>query len=124
MIEALQPTDAGLPDGEVDSRILQGFVDLSQADYATLRVLQADGRYHVGATGGRQWPGKDGSFATPLPADQVAGLADPRVTVYVAEPESDTKLPDWACRGTQLAGVKASVFLPMRAGPRFVGFVR
>src|SRR5256885_9425761 len=53
-VEALQPTDAGLTDTEVDHRIIQGFVDLSQADFATLRVLQADGRYHVEATGGRQ----------------------------------------------------------------------
>lgn len=123
MIEALQPSDAGLPDTEVDSRILQGFVDLSQADYATLRVLQGDGRYHVGATGGRQWPEKDASVGAPLTADQVAWLADPKVTVYVADPDSDSKLPDWARRGTQLAGVKAGIFLPMRAGQRFVGFV-
>jgi K+-sensing histidine kinase KdpD len=122
-IESLQPTDAGLTDAEVDNRILQGFVDLSQADYATLRVLQADGRYHVGATGGRQWPDHDAPLGVPLTADQVAWLADPRVTVYVADPESDAKLPDWARRGTQLAGVKASIFLPMRAGQRFVGFV-
>src|SRR5712691_2861169 len=122
-IEALQPTDAELPDTEVDNRILQGFVDLSHADFATLRVLQADGRYHVGATGGRQWPDKDAPIGAPLTADQVAWLADPGVTVYVADPESDTKLPDWARRGSQLAGVKASVFLPMRAGQRFVGVV-
>jgi len=122
-VEALQPTDVGLTDTEVDNRIIQGFVDLSQADFATLRVLQADGRYHVEATGGRQWP--DGAAPTggPLTADQVAWLADPRVMVYVADPESDAKLPDWARRGTQLAGVKASIFLPMRAGQRFVGFV-
>jgi len=123
MIEALQPTDSGLPDTEADNRILRGFVDLSQADFATLRVLQGDGRYHVGATGGRQWPDKDASIGAPLTADQVAWLADPRVTVYVADPESDTKLPDWARRGTQLAGAKASIFLPMRAGQRLVGFV-
>jgi K+-sensing histidine kinase KdpD len=122
-IESLQPTDAGLTDAEVDNRILQGFVDLSQADYATLRVLEADGRYHVGATGGRQWPDHDAPLGVPLTADQVAWLADPRVTVYVADPESDAKLPDWARRGTQLAGVKASIFLPMHAGQRFVGFV-
>jgi signal transduction histidine kinase len=85
-------------------------------------VLQADGRYHVGATGGRQWPDKDAPIGAPLTADQVAWLADPRVTVYVADPESDTTLPDWARRGTQLAGVKASIFLPMRAGQRLVGF--
>jgi signal transduction histidine kinase len=122
-IEALQPTDAGLPDSEVDNRILQGLVDLSQADLATLRVLLADGRYHVGATGGRLWPTDEAPTGPPLTAAQVAWLADPRVTVYVADPESDAKLPDWARQGSQLAGVKASVYLPMRAGQRFVGFV-
>jgi K+-sensing histidine kinase KdpD len=123
MIEGFQPTDAGLTDTEVDRRILQGFVDLSQADYATLRVLQSDGRYHVGASGGRQSPDKDVSIGGPLTAEQVAWLADPRVTTYVADPESDTKLPDWARQAIQQAGIKASVFLPMRAGQRFVGFV-
>ena len=122
-IEALQPTDARLTDREVDNRIIQGFVDLSQADFATLRVLQADGRYHVQATGGRQWPESEAPTGAPLAADQVAWLADPHVTVYVADPETDAKLPDWARRGTHLAGVKASVFLPMHAGRRFVGFV-
>src|SRR5256885_6072860 len=122
-VEALQPTDAGLTDTEVDHRIIQGFVDLSQADFATLRVLQADGRYHVEATGGRQWPDSAPPTGGPLTSDQVAWLADPRVMVYVTDPESDAKLPEWARRGTQLAGVKASIFLPMRAGQRFVGFV-
>ena len=121
-IEALQPTEAGLSDTEVDNRIVQGFVDLSQADYATLRVLQADGRYHVGATGGRHWPDNEAPVGGPLTSDQVAWLADPKVTVYVADPDSDTRLPEWARRGTQLAGVKAGIFLPMRAGRRFVGF--
>jgi len=122
-VEALQPTDARMTDTEVDHRIVQGFVDLSQADFATLRVLQADGRYHVEATGGRQWPDNAPPTGGPLTADQVAWLADPRVTVYVTDPESDAKLPDWARRGTQLADIKASIFLPMRAGQRFVGFV-
>jgi signal transduction histidine kinase/putative methionine-R-sulfoxide reductase with GAF domain len=122
-IEALQPTDANLSETEVDNRILKGFIDLSHADLATLRVLRTDGRFHVGATGGRQWPDNNAPVGGPLSADQVAWLADPRVTVYVADPESDSRLPDWARKGTQLAGVKASVFLPMRAGQRFVGFV-
>ena len=122
-VEALQPTDAGLSDTEVDNRIIQGFVDLSQADFATLRVRQADGQYHVEATGGRQWPDSAAPTGGPLSADQVAWLSDPHVMVYVSDPESDAKLPDWARRGTQLAGVKASIFLPMRAGQRFVGFV-
>jgi K+-sensing histidine kinase KdpD len=125
MIEGFQPTDAGLADSEVDSRILQGFVDLSQADYATLRVLQADGRYHVGATGGRQRPDRPEAEPTggPLTAEQVAWLADPRLTAYVTDPENETKLPGWARRSTLGAEVKASIFLPMRAGQRFVGFV-
>src|SRR5207237_7179390 len=38
-------------------------------------------------------------------------------------PATDHNLPDWDGRGAQLAGVKAAVFLPMRAGQRFVGFV-
>ena len=122
-IEALQPSDASLADAEVDKRIIQGFVDLSQADFATLRVLQADGRYHVGATGGRQWPDSDPPTGAPLTAEQVAFLADPRVTSYVADTQTDGKLPEWARRGTQRAGVNAGVFLPMRAGQRFVGFV-
>ena len=41
----------------------------------------------------------------------------------MADPATDHNLPDWAGRGAQLAGVKAAVFLPMRAGQRFVGFV-
>lgn len=122
-IEALQPTDVTRSDSEVDARILQGVVDLSQADLATLRVLQADGRYHVAATGGRQWPADDAPTGEPLPAAQVAWLADLRVTIYVDDPQVDGNLPEWARRGTQLAGVKASVFLPMRAGQRLVGFV-
>src|SRR5256884_6405383 len=122
-IEALQPTDAGQTDREVDNRIIQGFVDLSQADFATLRVLQADGHYHVEATGGRQWPDSAAPTGGPLTAGPVAPAADPRRVGYVSDPESDAKLPDWARRGTQLAGVKASIFLPMRAGQRFVGFV-
>src|SRR5207253_738463 len=85
-IEALQPTDVELPDREVDNRILQGFVDLSQADLATLRVLRDDGRFHVGATGGRSWPDDNPPLGEPLSAEQVTWLADPRLTVYVADP--------------------------------------
>src|SRR5207249_7610449 len=56
MIETLQPTDDAVPDADIDRRILQGLVDLSQADLATLRTLRDDGRYHVAAAGGRSWP--------------------------------------------------------------------
>jgi len=122
-IEALQSTEVVVTDPEIEERILQGFVDLSQADLATLRVLRGDGHYHIAATGGRQWPSDDAPTSDPLPAEQVAWLADPKVTAYVADPRSDQKLPEWARGVTQLAGVNASVFLPMRAGQRFVGFV-
>src|ERR1700682_5162594 len=122
-IEALQPGDGPDGDAEIDARILQGFDDLAQSDLATLRVLQADGRYHVGATGGRLWPAEDAPTGEALSAVDVAWLADPKVTMYVADPQTDAKLPEWAQRGTALAGAKASVFLPMRAGQRLVGFV-
>src|SRR5205823_1647144 len=56
MIETLQPADVTRPDADIDRRILQGFVDLSQADLATLRTLQSDGCYQVAAAGGRAWP--------------------------------------------------------------------
>jgi signal transduction histidine kinase/putative methionine-R-sulfoxide reductase with GAF domain len=121
-IEALQPGDGAGADSEIDARILQGFDDLSQPDLATLRVLQADGRYHIGATGGRLWPADDPPTGGPLSAADVAWLADPKVTIYTADPETDARLPEWA-RGGTMAGVKASVFLPLRAGQRLVGFV-
>jgi len=123
MIETLQPTDDAVPDADIDRRILQGLVDLSQADLATLRTLRDDGRYHVAAAGGRSWPKNAVSTGEPLTSAQVAWLSDPKVTVYVADPGTDQKLPDWAGRGAQLAGVKAAVYLPMRVGQHFVGFV-
>src|SRR5438128_1567249 len=122
-IEALQPGDGAGGNSEIDARILQGFDDLSQPDLATLRVLLADGRYHVGATGGRLWPGDDPPAGGRLAAADVAWLADPKVTIYTVDPETDARLPEWARGGTSMAGVKASVFLPMRAGQRLVGFV-
>jgi signal transduction histidine kinase len=112
-----------LPVNEVDRRVLQGFVDLGQADLATLRLQHPDGRYHLAATGGRHWPEEGAPTGGPLAPSDVAWLADPKVTAYVAEPRSDASLPEWARRGTQHAGVKASVFLPMRSGQRFLGFV-
>jgi K+-sensing histidine kinase KdpD len=120
-IEALQPGDGS--DSEIDTRILQGFDELSQPDLATLRVLQSDGRYHVGATGGRLAPGENAPTGGALTAAEVTWLADPKLTIHVAEPQTDPKLPDWAQLGTELAGAKASIFLPMRAGQRLVGFV-
>ena len=122
-IEALQSGDVVLPDTEIEKRVLRGFVDLSQADLATLRVRRADGRYHLAATGGRQWPAEPAPTAEPLSATQVAWLTDPKVTAYVADPRTDQRLPEWVRRSTQLDGVNASVFLPMRAGQRLVGFL-
>jgi K+-sensing histidine kinase KdpD len=122
-IESLQVAEGAGADAEIDARILQGFDDLVQSDLATLRVLQADGRYHVGATGGRLWPAEDAPTGEALSPADVAWLADPKVTFYVTDPQTDPTLPEWASRGTRLAGAKASVFLPMRAGLRLVGFV-
>jgi signal transduction histidine kinase len=121
MIESLHAGDSSITDQEVARRILQSFVDLSQADLAAVRILQADGRYHVVATGGRNSAEEPPSIE-PLPAAEVSWLADPKMSVYVADPRTDLKLPDWAQKATQRAGVMASVFLPMRAGQQFLGF--
>ena len=122
-IEALQSTDGVVPATEIEGRILQGFLDLSQADLATLRVLRGDGRYHLAASGGRFRPSDGAPADEPLTAAQVAWLADPKVPADIVDPRSDQKLPEWARRVRELAGVSASVYLPMRAGQRFVGFV-
>src|SRR5256714_1064711 len=82
--------------------------------WSTRRVRRASRR----ASSACRWSPVTGR----LTADRVAWRADPRVGAYVADPETDSMLPDWARRGTQIAGVKASVFLPMRAGKRLVGF--
>jgi signal transduction histidine kinase len=124
MIESLKPGRPAEPDGEVDRRIVEAFTDLSQADFATLRVLRDDGRYHVAATGGRKWRSEDApSTGEPLSEGQVGWLADPKVAIYVADPRTDQKLPDWVSQGTRQADVKASVFLPLRAGQRFLGIM-
>src|SRR3989440_12226082 len=123
MIERLQSADTSLPRGEVDRSILSGFTDFTQADLATLRVLQSDGRYHVAATGGQKWPAGDAPTGADLSASDVAWLADPKVAVYVADPRTDDKPPAWARRGTERAAIKASIFLPLRAGQRLIGIV-
>jgi signal transduction histidine kinase len=123
MIEALQPLEDTLPESEVDKRIVEGLVEMSQADLVTLRVLHSDGLFHVAASGGRQWPGSEVPMGDPLAAAQVAWLSDPKVTVYVADPETSDKLPEWARRGIELARIKTSVFLPLRVGRRFLGLV-
>lgn len=122
-LESLQATDGASPAADVDRRTLQGFVDLSQADLATLRILHDDGRYHVAATGGRSWPQTNPPTGGPLSPTDMALFGDPRVAAYVADPRTDEKLPEWARRGTDLAGIKASIFLPMRAGQKLLGVV-
>lgn len=122
-LESLQATDGASPAADVDRRTLQGFVDLSQADLATLRILFDDGRYHVAATGGRSWPQTNPPTGGPLSPADMALFGDPRVAAYVADPRTDEKLPEWGRRGTDLAGIKASIFLPMRAGQKLLGVV-
>jgi signal transduction histidine kinase len=121
-IEALQSSEVMLPDPEIEERILGGFVDLSQADLASLRVVRGDGRYHVAATGGRLRPSDAAAIDEPLSSAQLAWVADPKVPAYVAHPGRDEKLPDWARRDVQLADSSTTVYLPLRAGQRLVGF--
>ena len=122
MIESVQPGDEAVPDIEAYQRILQSLIDFSLADLATLRIQRADGRYHLAASGGSQWPDGEVPIGTPLSPADVACLADPRTSVYVADPRTDEKLPEWAQRGAQHAGIKATIFLPIRAGQRLAGF--
>ena len=122
-IEGLEPGDEVLPETESDGRLLNSFVDFTQADLATLRLLRADGKYHVAATGGRQWPDKDVPTGPPLSRSECAWLTDPRVTAYVADPGSSQSLPKWAQLGIQHAGIKATIFLPIRAGQRLMGII-
>jgi GAF domain-containing protein len=68
-------------------------------------------------------PADGAADGEPLSSADVAWLADPKVTVYTADPETDATLHEWARHGSTLAGARASVFLPMRAGQRLVGFV-
>jgi K+-sensing histidine kinase KdpD len=122
-IEALQSTEAVLPDREIEERVLHGFADLSQADLATLRVVRRDGRYHVATTGGRRRRSDTAPLDPPLSGAQVAWLADPKVTAYMADPRGDEKLPEWARREAERAEAGTSIYLPLRAGQRFVGLV-
>ena len=123
MIESLQVEDASVPDVEVEQSILTSFVQFSHADLATLRVLRNDGRFHVVATGGRNWPESEAPTGAPLSTGELAWIADPKVPAYVADPTSDDKLPGWARRAAAQSGVKATVFLPLRAGQRLIGLV-
>ena len=123
MIESLQVEDASVPDAEVEQSILSSFVAFSLPDLALLRVLRNDGRFHVVATGGSKWPEGDAPTGSPLTPADVALFADPKVPAYVADPNADEKLPEWARRGAARAGIKATVFLPLRAGQRLIGLV-
>jgi K+-sensing histidine kinase KdpD len=122
-IEALQPGEDRLPDTEADRRIIQCFVDLSRCDLASLRLEQPDGRYHLCATGGPLRPEHPALMEEPLTESQVAWLADPKITAYVTDTQTDLKLPDWARQAAAATGVYRSVFLPMRAGQRLLGFI-
>lgn len=123
LIESLQVENASVPDADVERSILSSFVDFSGADLALLRVLRNDGRFHVVATGGHKWPEGDVSTGFPLTAADLSWIADPKVPAYVTDPNTDDKLPDWARRGGVRAGVKATVYLPLRAGQRLIGLI-
>jgi signal transduction histidine kinase/putative methionine-R-sulfoxide reductase with GAF domain len=122
-IEALQPGAVPLPDGEADQRIVEGLVALSRCDLASLRLVQLDGLYHLRATGGPFRPQHPAVTDEPLSENQVAWLADPRITAYVADSQTDSRLPEWVRRSATGTGMLRSVFLPMRAGQRFLGFI-
>lgn len=121
-IEALQPATTTLSEAEIDERITSSFLQLSQADMASLRVLRQDGRFHIGAVSGSEI-GADSEIAPTLGTQEVAWLADARVAAYVTDTQTDARLPAWAREAAVKNGIQASVYLPLRAGQHFLGFV-
>jgi signal transduction histidine kinase len=121
-IEALQPSSGSMSESEVDERITSSFLELSQADMASLRVLRQDGRFHMGAFSGRELSPQS-SISPTLGAQEVAWLSDARVAAYVTDTQTDPRLPGWARDSAVENGIQASVYLPLRAGQHFLGFV-
>jgi signal transduction histidine kinase/putative methionine-R-sulfoxide reductase with GAF domain len=122
-IEAIQPSTTSLSEAEVDQRITLSFLELSQADMATLRILRADGRYHVGAVEGEVETSPEAPMQATLGPADVAWLLDGRMAAYVTDTQTDPRLPGWAQESSRRSGVRASVYLPLRAGQHVLGFV-
>jgi signal transduction histidine kinase len=122
-IEAIQPSTTSLSEAEVDQRITSSFLELSQADIATLRILRADGRYHVGAVEGEVETSPEAPMQATLGPADVAWLLDGRMAAYVTDTQTDPRLPGWAQESARRSGVRASVYLPLRAGQHVLGFV-
>ncbi len=122
-IEAIQPSTTSLSEAEVDQRITSSFLELSQADMATLRILRADGRYHVGAVEGEVETSPEAPMQATLGPADVAWLLDGRMAAYVTDTQTDPRLPGWAQESARRSGVRASVYLPLRAGQHVLGFV-
>ncbi|HEY8737838.1 MAG TPA: GAF domain-containing protein [Candidatus Dormibacteraeota bacterium] len=122
-IEALQPSTTGLSEAEVDQRITSSFLELSQADMATLRIVRGDGRYHVGAMAGDVETSPEAPIQATLGPADVAWLLDGRTAAYVTDTQTDPRLPAWAQESARRSGVHASVYLPLRAGQQMVGFM-
>jgi signal transduction histidine kinase/putative methionine-R-sulfoxide reductase with GAF domain len=121
-IEALQPSTISMSEKEIDERITSSFLQLSQAEMASLRVLRQDGRFHIGAFSGAEL-GAGSEISPTLEARDVAWLSDARVAAYVTDTQTDERLPAWAREAALKSGIQASVYLPLRAGQHFLGFV-
>lgn len=121
-IEALQPTTSSMSEAEIDERITKSFLELTQADMASLRVLRQDGRFHIGGISGSEI-GEGSAIAPTLSPEDVAWLSDSRVAAYVTDTQTDPRLPAWAREAATRNGIQVSVYLPLRAGQHFLGFV-
>lgn len=122
MIESLKAGENAGSDQEVDRRIIQGLVEFSQAEVATLRVLGDDGGYHlVGTHGCELLQEAKLPLTESLSSLDLSWLADPKLGVYVAEPDQDDTMARWARSTAEMAGVKTAVFLPLRTGQRMIG---
>ena len=121
-IEALQPSTSSMSEAEIDERITKSFLELTQADMASLRVLRQDGRFHIGGISGSEI-GEGSAIAPTLSPEDVAWLSDSRVAAYVTDTQTDPRLPAWAREAATRNGIQVSVYLPLRAGQHFLGFV-
>jgi signal transduction histidine kinase len=120
-LEELQLATANDSDETLHRRLLGTFAGLADSEAASMRLLNdQDGRYHLAATAGLASP------STPQPAleaSDVSWLSESRSALYITDPRSDPSFPGWARDAARQAGVETSVFLPLRARQRFLGFV-
>jgi signal transduction histidine kinase len=119
-IEAVGAADeaggAALP-----TRIAEAFADLAQADFVTVRVRdQQDRRFYLGGTAGTP---QELPPMPPLDDRDVRWLVEAGQGAVTLDAQTDGRVPAWAQRIARTAGSRTSIYLPLRDGAEFVGFI-